>query len=117
MLSRAHVRRHSAFLERVYRAANTKAVRRLLASAQHFQLRSLLLSLAAVALKQVPAPDAVQSVFYHSRKKRLLQQVLGSRAKLRRFLAQSPAQEWRRVLLELAPLLRPSLSVLFSSAS
>ncbi len=117
MLSRAHVQRHSAFLHRVYRAGTIKAVRRLLTSARHFELRTALLSLAAVALKQVPAPDAVQSVFYHSRKKRLLQQILGSRAKLRRFLAQSPAQEWRRVLLELAPLLRPSLSVLFSSAS
>ncbi len=115
MLTRQHLRKHHSFLHQVYTARTIRQVRRDLARAKHHQLRTVLLTLAAVALRQLPAPEKVSQAFFHSRKKRLLRQVLGSRAKFRRFLRDTSADEWRRVLTELAPLLRPALSVVFES--
>ena len=68
---------------------------------------------ATVALKKVPASPSVETAFFNSRKKRLLNQVVGSKIRAKRFLANSTSAEWRRVLTDLAPLLRPALSVLF----
>ena len=113
MLLKRQVDRHRAFLHRLYRAPSVKALRKDIAKASHLQLRTLFLALAAVALKKVPASPSVETAFFNSRKKRLLNQVVGSKIRAKRFLANSTSAEWRRVLTDLAPLLRPALSVLF----
>ena len=114
MLLKRQVDKHREFLHRLYRARSVRALRRDITKASHFQLRTLFLVLASVALKKVPANASVETVFFNSRKKRLLNQVVGSQVRAKRFLARSKANEWRRVLLDLAPLLRPALSVLFT---
>ena len=113
MLSKSQVNRHYLFLQQVFEAKSTKKVRQLIAKANHLQLRTLFLLLTSVALKQLPASEKVKDAFFKSRKKRLLVQVSRSKAQVRRFLASSSTAEWRRVLQDLAPLLQPSLSVLF----
>lgn len=113
MLTQQHLRKHHAFLHRLYTTRTVKALRQEIAKAQHHQLRTLLLTLAAVALKKLPAPESVRRAFFRSHKKKLLREILGSRAKFRKFLAEGTAGEWRQALSSLAPLLHPTLSVVF----
>ena len=116
MLSKQQVDRHNKFLHTLSLAPNVEALRRLIRKATHYQLRVLLLLLASVARRYLPATEAVRKTFYNSRKKRLLHQVVRSKAQLKRFLTGSGREEWRRVLLDLAPLVRACLSLLFHSS-
>ncbi len=113
MLSKQQVDKHRPFLHSLFVARNVEALRRLIRKASHFQIRTLFLLVASVALKHLPANEVVRRAFYYSRKKRLLHQVTRSKAQVRRFLTSSGREEWRRVLLELAPLVRACLNLLF----
>ncbi len=120
MLKQSHVDRHNVFLHQLLETPSIKQLRKKISSASHHQLSVLIRTVAAIALKQIPANEAVASAFYKSRKKRVLKRHFGSWRKVRALLSVAPTnhsrvEEWRRLLLELAPLIRPTLSVLFAS--
>ncbi len=105
MLKRKQVLRHQGYLLKVARASSTKKIRKLVKEATYYQLRTLLVLVASLALKQVPASSQVQRAFATSRKKKTLKKYFSSWAKVRRFLSQRNTENWRDVLYELAPLI------------
>ena len=113
MLSKKHLERHSALFQAIFESKSVPETRRIISRAKHQQLRSLILLLASVALKQVPATSAVGEVFYNSRKKRILRQYFSSWAKVDKLLKHK--QEWKPVLSEVAPLLRHAASPFFKN--
>ena len=115
MLKRKQVEQHQDFLKKVHSVKSVKRLRTLLSAASYYQLRTLILILAAVGLKQVPAPDSVKTVFFNSHKKKFLREHFGSWTRVKKLLAtpNQRVEEYRRVLTELAPLVGPALSVLF----
>ncbi len=109
MLRPLHLHQHQEFLKHLLRAKTVRAVRRSLAHATYSQLRTLVLLVAFVALKKVPAAELVRTVFYYSRKKRLLKAKFGSWRKVKALLATRDAAQWRVVLTDLAPLVQPTV--------
>ncbi len=114
LLKKQHLRRHQAFLKSLLAASSLKQVRKQLTTAKYLQLQTLIKILAAVALRQIPASDQTARAFYASRKKRLLKQHFSSWSKVRKLLKGRDVEEWRRILIELAGLVKVSLTLLFA---
>ena len=113
MLKRQHLEKYGGFLQHLLETKTTRSLQKELTKASYYQLRALLLLVAAVALRKLPSSDRVKAAFYYSKKKKLLKQHFRTWASVKRLLAKRNLEEWRHLLLELAPLVRHSISVLF----
>lgn len=113
MLTRHKLRRQEAFLHYLFSLSTARLVRNALKRASPSQLRTLLLVVASVTLKKLPANEDVGARFFGSNKKKLLRQHLGSWARCKKFLATKDAEQWRKFLGQISSLIKPSLSVIF----
>ncbi len=116
-LKRHHLQRHHAFLKIVLACSTVRQVRRIIINAKYLQLLTLIKSISSVALKQVPATDQTARAYWRSKKKRVLKQHFGSWSSVKKLVALKDMHEWRRVLLELAPLIKPTLATFFNQDS
>ena len=108
MLRRSQLERHKGFLGALASAKDTRLVRKFISEASHLQLRTVILLLASLILKKVPASDRVREAFARSRKKRTLKQNFSSWSKVKKLLANKEA--WKDILLEVAPIISPASS-------
>ncbi len=113
MLKKAQVEHHQAFLLHLH-DLSIKQIRKKLKTASYLQLMVLIKAIAAVALKQLPVLATTESAFYNSRKKRFLRRHFSSWRKVSALLSTGQQEEWRSLLIELAQLLKPTLSELFT---
>ena len=106
------VQRHQRFLKSLKERSSVKQVRAGIKKANFLQLRTLILVLAAIVLRQVPASEETASAFVKSRKKLALKTYFGSWKKVRALLKEKQPDRWRTVLLDLANLIRPAVGEL-----
>ncbi len=113
MLKKTQVEHHQAFLLDLH-DLSTKQIRKKLKTASYLQLMVLIKVIAAVALKQLPVLATTESAFYKSRKKRFLRRHFSSWRKVSALLSTGHQEEWRNLLIELAQLIKPTLSELIT---
>ncbi len=115
MLTRKQLARHRDFLHSILEVGDSvSGVRRVLKTATHLQLRTLIVLFATAVLRKIPVTQEVMQVFKRSRKKRTLKLHFGSWARVRALLHRSDT--WRDVLSEVAPLLSPTVGAFFDQA-
>jgi len=116
MLRQKHLARHRRFLiDLLTSSGGVKALRKRIKTAGALQLRCLILLVAALVLKKVPATDRAKQAFSSSKKKRVLSTNFGSWKKVKRLSASRDIELWRHILSSIAPLLKPALAAYFEN--
>ncbi len=115
MLTRKQLLRHRDFFHSILKVGDSASgVRRVLKTATHLQLRTLIVLFATAVLPKIPVTQEVMQVFKRSRKKITLKLHFGSWAGVRALPHRSDT--WRDVLSEVAPLLSPTVGAFFDQA-